>query len=442
MKFKRIALVFLCAGLVLTGAACKGDRAEKAEPVKDPAAAAAKTKEERKAFAMLMIQTLRQGGVDKKIQYDPGEFSIVIGEGDEKLFFLGNVYSQYIQAETGRGREIVKRFAEVVLQSDRPLPAGFADARAHILPRIGNLASLSFMRLRNRLKGIEYALPPHKATASHFAIDLVYDWPEFIQGIQKSALDRWGVTFEEALELSLENLKAKSEENFAHPPGKPGVYVSPWKDNYDAARLLLPGKIAGLGVKGSPTAVLPNRDTLIVTGSEDEAGLAAMVELATAALREPRPLSGIAVRWTGKEWAPFLPAADSPLYYRFVKLRTSTLAPDYRYQKELLDRLYKKVGTDIFVANYQVYKHEETGRVISMCVWTRDSVSLLPETTNISFFDDRLPENEGVVGPVEWDRAISVVGDLMNKQNLSPPRYKVDQFPTPEQLKKMLEGVR
>jgi len=438
MKFKRIAMVFLCAGLVLGIAACKKDRAEKADPVKDAAAAEVKAREQRKAFSDVMVRALRQAGVGKKIQYDPGEFSLIIGEAGDKLFFLGNVYNRYSQAETAGRDEIVKRFTNMVLLSDRPLPADFSEARSHILPRMGNLASHSFMRLRNRLKGLEYTLPPHTVTASHFCTDLVYDWPESIQGIQKSDLDRWGVTFEQALELSLENLDAVSSEEFSRPPGNPGVYVSPWKDNYDASRLLLPGKIAGIEVTGDPVAILPNRDTLIVTGSEDKAGLAAMAELASAALPGPHPLSGTALRWTGKEWVPFLPAGDIPLYYRFVMLRTTALAPDYHYQKELLDRLYKEVGADIFVANYQVMKHEETGSVLSVCVWTRDVVSLLPETTHITFFDDNLPENERVIGPVEWDRAINVVGNLMTKQELEPPRYKVEQFPTPEQFKKML----
>lgn len=437
MKFK-IAVVFLCIGLILAIAACKEDRAEKADGVKEPETSEVDLREERKAFAMLMIRTLREGGVDKKIQYDPEEFSLIIGEAGDKLFFLGNVYNRYSEAEKAGREEVVNRFAKVVLLSDRPLPADFSDARSHILPRLENLASLSFMRLRNRLKGIEYALPPHKVTASDFFIDLVYDWPESIQGIQQSDLDRWGITFEKALELSLENLKAKSGEKFSRSPDKPGVYVSPWKDNYDASRLLLPGKIAGLEVRGDPVAALPGRDTLLITGSDDEEGLAALAELAAASLAEPHPISGITLRWTGKEWVPFFPAADGPLFYRFVMLRTTALAPDYHYQKELLDRLYKKVGADIFVANYEVMKHEETGSVLSVCVWTRDVVSLLPETTHITFFDDRLPEKERVIGPVEWHRALSVVGPLMNKQDLSPPRYKVEQFPTPEQFKKML----
>lgn len=438
MKFKGIVVVVLCIGLVLVITACKGDRTlTKADKVKDPAAAEVKAKEERKSFAMSMIRTLRGSGVDKKIQYDPDEFSLIIGEAEDKLFFLGNAYNQFSQAEKSNREEILNRFAKTVLLSDRPLPVDFSDARSHILPRMGSLASHSFMRFRNQLKGLEYSLPPHKVTASHFAVDLVYDWPESIQGIQKSDLDRWGVTFEKALELSLENLKAKSSEKFSRAPGKPGVYVSPWKDYYDAARLLLPEKIAGLDVKGDPVVILPNRDRLMVTGSEDEEGLGALAELAAAALKEPRPLSGTALRWTGKEWIPFLPTAGSPLFYRFVMLRTKVLDPDYLYQKELLDRLYKKVGADIFVAKYMVMKHEETGRVLSLCVWSRDVVSLLPETTHISFFDDRLPENERVIGPVEWNRAINVVGNLMTKQDLSPPRYKVEQFPTPGQLKKM-----
>ena len=435
--------MILCIALAVTAASCGGNKAEKTEGEKSAETSGtnteSKTLEEHKAFAMLMIRTLQEEGLEKKITYDPKEFSLLIGEGSDGMLSLANVYGEYKQADVNDQDEIVKRFAGIVLRSSRPLPKNFADARTHIFPQLRNMAYHSFMELQGRLKGIEYSLPPHKMLTSHFSIDLVYDWPDSIQGVHKKDLDEWGTTFEKALEIAEKNLEAISKDDFFQPPGFSGVYISPWQDSYDATRLILPNVIDRLEVTGDPVAAVPNRDTLIVTGSEDKEGLKKLVELASEELEKPRPLSGTVLRRTKKGWEPFLPGTDSPLYNSFMMMQTSVLAPDYQYQKELLDQLYREVGADIFVAKYQVMRHEDNGSVISVCVWTRDLVSLLPETTHITFFDDTLPENERVIGPVKWEDVFRTVGDMMIKQDMTPPRYKVERFPSPEQLKKMMK---
>lgn len=445
MKTKWIILI--CMALIAATASCKGNRAEKTEMTgktgiensteTGESKIEAKTREEHKAFAMMMIHTLRQSGLEKKIEYDPAEFSLLIGEGSDGLLSLANVYNEYRRAEENDREEIMKRFTDAVLRGDRPLPKNLADARAHIFPQLRNMAYHSFMELQGRLKGVDYSPPPHKTLTAHFAIDLVYDWPESIRDIHGKDLEEWGITFENALDTAAKNLTAISRDEFFQPPGFSGVYISPWQDSYDAARLILPGVIDRLKVTGDPVAVMPNRDTLIVTGSEDIKGLKKMAELASAELEKPRPISGTALRRTTKGWEPFLPDTGSPLFNEFMAMQTAVLASDYQYQKELLDQLYREVGADIFVAKYQVMRHEDSGNMISVCVWTRDLVSLLPETTHITFFDDTLPENERVIGPVKWEDALRAVGDMMIKQDLSPPRYKVLQFPSPGQLKKM-----
>ena len=46
----------------------------------------------------------------------------------------------------------------------------------------------------------------------------------------------------------------------------------------------------------------------------------------------------------------------------------------------------------------------------------------------------RIERNEAV-GPVEWDRVVEVVGELMTEvAGLYPPRFRVATFPTDEQL--------
>src|SRR5947208_625590 len=74
-------------------------------------------------------------------------------------------------------------------------------------------------------------------------------------------------------------------------------------------------------VKGDHVAMVPSRDALIVTGSDDQAGLTRIASLAMKALLASLPAegqlhplswSGVAVRLEGETWVPFLPSSAHP----------------------------------------------------------------------------------------------------------------------------------
>jgi hypothetical protein len=56
--------------------------------------------------------------------------------------------------------------------------------------------------------------------------------------------------------------------------------MGPWQDNYDPARLLLLDKIRQPKIKGDPVILIPNRDSLLLTGSKDPKGLLGWVQSA------------------------------------------------------------------------------------------------------------------------------------------------------------------
>ncbi len=161
---------------------------------------------------------------------------------------------------------------------------------------------------------------------------------------------RWGVAYEKALRDARANLLEISGEPFESP--QPGLYVSPWRDNHDASRLLLTNRIRRLDVKGDHVAMVPNRDTLLVTGSADFAGLARMAEIATAAMDEPYWVSGLPVRLTDGGWARFMPDAEHPSFRDFKSLRTRSIGVDYGEQDErnrsglLFDTLFYIAGME------------------------------------------------------------------------------------------------
>jgi hypothetical protein len=246
-------------------------------------------------------------------------------------------------------------------------------------------------------------------------------------------LDDWGATFEEAFPVALENLRQLS--GHALERAGPGVWASPWRDNYDASRVLLPELLRRAEVEGDPVVMVPNRNTLLLAGSRDAAGLARLAELAEEAYDQPRSVSGMAFRLTeDDEWVPFLPGPGVPQRQKYQLLRVKAVGGDYGEQAEALNALHEEKDKDIFVASFSARQQQGSGEVRSYCVWSEGVVSFLPKADDVLFFRPRGDQEGDMVAVAPWERAESVLGDMLKPVGLYPERYLVEGFPSEEQL--------
>ena len=138
-----------------------------------------------------------------------------------------------------------------------------------------------------QVEGREKPNRPYSIFGEHFAVGLVYDLPESMAHVTQAHLDKWGVTLYEALEVARQNL-AEKQFAFVGPSEGDGLWCAMQKDSYDAARILLLDTIRGFRVRGDVVAMIPNREALLVTGSEDLDALKGMLQLATEAIQQPR----------------------------------------------------------------------------------------------------------------------------------------------------------
>jgi hypothetical protein len=262
----------------------------------------------------------------------------------------------------------------------------------------------------------------------YLVVGLVYDMREAIRTIHQDDLDKWGVTFYEALEIARDNLSQLPQQVIGPAEGE-GVYLSAMGDSYDSSRLLLLDLIRQFKVKGDPVAMVPNRNALIVTGSEDVEGLKGMLALAKEPLQQPYSIGGIVMRLEGDDWATWLPDPAHPLYKEFRLMQIQTHGQEYNEQTEILNKLHEIKGEDIFVASYSALENKETGKLSSYCVWGKNILTLLPKTDAVAFIQENA---EPIIA--EWDRVVETVGNLMKPLDMYPPRWKVSEFPTEEQL--------
>jgi hypothetical protein len=203
--------------------------------------------------------------------------------------------------------------------------------------------------------------------------------------------------------------------------------------------MIMVDRVRRLPVKGDYIAMVPTRDHLLLTGSEDEEGLKGMVEIAAQCYGERgHPMTLHAFRLSGEDWVPWLPESDDETSRRLREMALQSLGTDYKDQKELLEKLHERDGIDEFVASFSGVQHKDTGRLLSYCVWSQGVRSLLPRTDWVMFFapDEQATGDGRMLGHADWDRVVEVAGGLMTGvDELYPARYRVTEFPTPDQLR-------
>ena len=381
----------------------------------------------KQKFADTLIGLIKKVGESANIIYDAEKESL--SKENSGVLNLGNAYKEYTTADKSLREKVMQKWVRAWFLQHKEMPDELEDVRPDLMPAVRGRGYFELTGLRMKMESDKVSNWPHQPLATHLGVGLVYDMHEAMRAINQKDLDEWGLTFYEAQEIAQENLR-KLDHAFIGPENGAGIYLSANRDSYDATRLLLLDIFQALQVKGDIVAMVPNRDTLIVTGSDDTEGLEAMLALTEEALQQPGFISTVALRLSEDEWVPWLPAADHPLIQQFKLLRVNTLGNDYGTQKELFDKQHTKQEEDIFVATYTVATNEKTGEVMTYSVWVAGITSWIPETDVIAFC--RAPDERPRM--CSWDRVVAVVGDLMQPLDVYPERFCVSEFPTEKQF--------
>lgn len=391
-------------------------------------------KSEEEKFADQLIKALAAAGDTRRTTYDANHFQILFSSGDGAggSANLRNIYDEFCGVPKANRKVFLKHIVRALLSHHKELPTDFADAQCDLLPTVRNRSYYELTYLQRRIDGDTDAKWPYQELGDHLGASVVYDLPESMRAVQQDDLDSWQVTFYEAMEVARENLN-DMEFSFASVDDR--IYVSATNDNYDASRMLLLDRIMQLDIQGDFVAMVPNRDTLLLTGSEDPEGLAMMVEIAGRAFEEaPRPLTATAVRLDGDRWLPWMPPAHHPQFQSFKMLEVKSTLSEYADQKELLAELYQRRGEDVYLAEFSAMQNNQSGQITSYCVWSESVSTLLPRADKVLFYRGGSAEDGKIVASGDWDRVRQIVGDLMTPLDTYPIRFSVHGFPSKAQL--------
>ena len=384
-------------------------------------------------FASVLMKAFSQAGV-QNIVYDKAQFLLKYG-ASEGTIFLGNSFANYCKCDKREREAIVARLCSA-FRSVPEVPEDFKSAAPFLMPVIqdASYASLSELSLRAKKLDVSKMECPTKPLFGSLVVGLAYDTEHSIQQLNQTALDPWGVSFEEAFKVAKDNLRDKTDPN-GMVQVAPDVYESRWGDSYDSARILLTDLIYRLSLSGDPVALVPNRNQLWIAGSRNPDALSTLLKVAEAAHFEPYSISPSLFWLNDGAWSEYV--SEDPAFHRQMKsLQRRREATDYHQQKESLNAIHEVEKVDIFVASYNVYKQKD-GAEYSACVWTHDVDSLLPKTERIFFLVDKDAKDHIMAA---WETALSVVGGLMEEEpGIQPRRYRVRTFPAEEQIARLRE---
>jgi hypothetical protein len=385
----------------------------------------------RRKYLEKMIAELRRGGLTDSIEVDEEQFELVLGGG--AVINLHNGFVEWERASILQRGQVLRRFAEVFLQPGEP-PATVEEARPNLMLRVRDREWFAVNELRFADAGDGHGPAfTYEPLNEWLAVEVVYDWPTSVSSLKQETLDDWGMSVEEAIRTGRANLRERTEGTFRSVA--PGVFASPWQDTYDAARLLLTELISRLELPGDPVALLPQRDHLLLAGSDDESGLGRIAQLAEPLLAEPHRVTGRAFVWREGRWQLFLPPQAHPHHESFRRLVTLTVADDYNEQKTVLEQRHAAAGDDVFVAAVLLRTDNASGETRSVCTWTEGVRTLLPRTDEIAFVAPGDSETDDGITLVAWDRAVAALGGVMEPQGLLPERWLVERFPSEDELR-------
>jgi hypothetical protein len=382
---------------------------------------------------------------------DAGATQVSFKEGSPEVTFtlngtqmhshLAHLLSDVLRAKGGRARDAeVRRYVDGVMlrpmSKDLPEHAeDYASVRSRLIPLLRTHADMGKNAL-NAANNLSLAKDapreandmPYRALVGDYVAILGLDTPESTARVAQGMLDRWGVSFDDAFDDALQNLR-ELPENDGWQQVAPGLWQGAWNDSYESSRLFLPDVIYRSGV-AHPVVMVPLRHVLFTTDANDLAGLALMAAACRRMQQEhTRWLSCRPLQLVDREWRPFEP--PKALREQFQALIAVEDSEDYTTQKNLLEQQHAQDPAAPFVGSVQLLQFKDSDRVVSYSVWSDGVDTLLPHTDLVAFASQEKPDQTVIVA---WADAVRIAGHHMQRvDGLHPPRMRVSVFPTEDE---------
>jgi hypothetical protein len=381
-------------------------------------------------IAKRLIEEFRALGEMRRTEFDAAEALVYLLGDDGKRVGTVNLYHLRHELERSPKSEhdaIYRRYGSGALAVGEDRPENFEQVRGRLGILLKDATYPAFLDLLNRVEhGAEKEDPlVWRLIAADVIACCIDENDSGLHFLKQSDLHRWKVDAEEVFAQAITNVRSRDFERGSS--GSAHFFNAP--DSYIAARILCEEQIRALPLRGLPVAVVPDRDTLFIVGSEDEEGLAALARLVARQLTEAsRHITARPLVLTPQGWREFEPPASSrSAFGNVARQLDGSRWDDYAssLEKDLAAR-----GEDVFVAKLSVLEKAGEEAYFTSIVWSKDVDSILPVADRVHFFEaEREP-----IRVASWADVMRVMGSVMQKMDGQPERYRVNAFPSSEQL--------
>ena len=314
----------------------------------------------------------------------------------------------------------------------------------NLLPNLKTLVHFQIIEAGIQKRALSEAEQPvYFPYADVLAVGLLYNKPEANRQLTYQDLDALALDSDRAVDLAVRNLEALSKDKFRLVQS--GFYTSPWKDNFDGARLLLTDLFKELEVDGDIVALAPAADALFVTGSRDADGLKLLTMLSAASMRGANPLAALPLVLRNNLWQSFLPEPKNQAFHEMYHYRLTVLQHHYERQSQLLADTYnpkllpEQSGNTsagfIYAAPLLIEEDQRTKCYYSKTSVLEGSPASIPSTEVVEFYrKDRSGEKQCVArAPFQLVQE-ELFRKLKPHSHFKPERWYLSEFPDSQEL--------
>lgn len=236
-------------------------------------------------------------------------------------------------------------------------------------------------------------------------------------------LKLWDQSADDVLDLALDHLRSRSGGAFERLPS--GAYRSPWRDGFDAARLLLPEVWKGLFKDQHPFLAIPAADTLLAAPQILLPKL--MDEVGRSLQSGAKPLQLAVIERVGEKLMTARLQDPHPMSAPQRELKHMDFLEALRWQERDLDPALGRPAPVVLVKTSQ-------GKPLTLATWSAGAPVLLPETDLIGFSDA-----QGEALGIFFRQSLPRIQELRGEGVAiwGPRRVRHDGFPNAEQLARL-----
>lgn len=376
-------------------------------------------------FARVATAYFHEEGERRSIVFRRESRALVLGALPEVVstVLLDGAWREYQQSQgVQRKRVLARRFWSSVHATAAITPRTMARS---MLPKIQEATWLAMyehhmaVELADDPNAADAAQLPFRPVSEELIKHLTFFLPTYVIDFSVMHLHTWGIEEDELFETATSNLELHSQLPFDSPTR--GVYVSPYRDGYDATRMLLTDRIRALKLKGAPVVIAPTHDLLFITGDRDVEGLAEIATWAEDALIDPHPLSSRAFHLGADGWSSWLPPLDHPCSSAYRLLRVQNAISTSARQRNLLEVAGEN---GVVIAPLLAYRTPR-GDYLTVAEWYEGEKALLPAADRLRLF----PLGSDAPINVDFQAAYELLAATMVRTSDLPPRYEVLAFP-------------